>query len=152
MKSISSRSDHKGSIAILILLLLGSLSLFAGAFPGVSLSPPLAGFGTSFQDVLFGRLSQSPAPVPLSALTPLIETDRTGYFAGSTVQITGSGYLPGQVVTLQVVHIDGTAEAGGGHEAFTVTADELGGFTATWLLRRDPNGNNFSFLADNEVV
>src|SRR5688572_4007754 len=37
---------------------------------------------------------------------PFTTTDKTGFLAGETVQITGSGYQPGQVVTLQVTHLD----------------------------------------------
>ena len=148
------KSTHlkiKSRILILTLLIL-TAAMFAGTLTESRSSSPAIGLGPQFNDLITGLAIRSPELGLFPTATPTIVTDRTGYFAGSTVQITGSGYLPGQLVTLQVIHADGMAEAGGGHEAFTVTADEFGGFTATWSLGRDPNGHNYSLLADTVAV
>ena len=81
------------------------------------------------------------------AMPPGVATDKTGYLAGETVTIAGSGFSPDEVVTLQVAHADGTVEADAGHEAFTVTATAAGTFAASWTLNDDSAGNAFVLLA-----
>jgi hypothetical protein len=95
--------------------------------------------GTCYIAVLGGLLAQ--------VLPPAVWTDRTGYLVGETVVINGSGFAPDEVVTLQVVHADGSAANDAGHQPFTVTADSAGAFSTSWLLNEDPAGNNFVVLA-----
>jgi hypothetical protein len=70
-------------------------------------------------------------------LAPEIYTDKPNYQPGETVLIFGSGFSPNELITLQVVHLDDTAEAGEGHEPWTVMADEFGNFTSTWFVDPD---------------
>jgi uncharacterized cupredoxin-like copper-binding protein len=75
-------------------------------------------------------------------------TDKTGYVAGETVNITGSGYTQGESVTIQVKHADGTAEPGNGHESFSANANPDGTFAATWPVNNsDGTGNDFVVTA-----
>ena len=76
-------------------------------------------------------------------LPPAVISDQTGYLAGDSVAITGSGFAADEVVTLQVTHTDGTAETDAGHEPFTVTADAAGAFSASWTLGDDHKGHDF---------
>jgi hypothetical protein len=81
------------------------------------------------------------APV---ALEPVVFTDRPNYFPGETALITGLGFWPGEVVTLQVVHTDGTANDGGGHLPWNVGTDGLGNFNTSWFVDPDDSaGSSF---------
>src|SRR5712691_4775964 len=80
---------------------------------------------------------------------PTVTTDQSDYAPGSTAQITGSGFHASETVTLQVVHADGTAAGGAGHEPWTVTTDANGSFTASWLVNPDDSfGSSFKLTAD----
>jgi hypothetical protein len=76
----------------------------------------------------------SAASAQSSASTLLLLTDKTGYFAGEPVAIRGSGFTPGEVVTLKVTHADGKAEAGMGHEPFVATVAPDGSVAAEWSI------------------
>ncbi|HZP83921.1 MAG TPA: Ig-like domain-containing protein, partial [Chthonomonadaceae bacterium] len=66
-----------------------------------------------------------------------VTTDKPDYAPGDTVYITGSGFQPGETVTLQVVHTDGTVEGGAGHDPWNVTADGDGNIASTWYVDPD---------------
>lgn len=75
---------------------------------------------------------------------PPVTTDKTGYLVGETVSISGTGFAAGENVTVQVRHADNSAESGGGHDPFVVSALADGTFSATWnLTRNDSSGNDF---------
>src|SRR5262245_19566269 len=77
-----------------------------------------------------------------------LATDKSGYLAGETVTVTGSGFSRGERVMLQVKHADGAAEPGMGHEVRIVTADGEGGFNAKWPVNaHDSTGNHFTLFA-----
>src|SRR5690348_12550761 len=68
-----------------------------------------------------------------------IATDQPDYAPGSTVIITGTGWQPGETVTLQVLHDptggdDATSPA---HQPWTVVADASGNINSTWLVPGD---------------
>jgi hypothetical protein len=95
-------------------------------------------------------------------LAPEIYTDKPNYQPGETVLIFGSGFSPNELITLQVVHLDDTAEAGEGHEPWTVMADEFGNFTSTWFVDPDDSagevfrltavGNSSGLVAETTFV
>src|SRR5688572_13185451 len=107
---------------------------------GVSIFTALFCTGVSLYVGLIGGLLAQTLP-------PAVLSDKTGYFAGESVAITGSGFAADEVVTLQVTHADGTAEADAGHAPFTVTADAAGAFSASWPLGDDRKGHNFALRA-----
>jgi len=77
-----------------------------------------------------------------------ISTDKRQYVAGEAVTITGAGFLPGEALTVQVKHADGSAEPGMGHEVFAATAGADGTFDATWSLHsNDSAGKDFIAVA-----
>ena len=85
---------------------------------------------------------------PATAFEPIVFTDRPNYFPGETALISGSGFSPNEVVTLQVVHVDDTDEGGLGHEPWNVTADSLGNFSSTWFVDPDDSaGATFRLTA-----
>ena len=68
-----------------------------------------------------------------------IATDALDYPPGSTAIITGSGWQPGETVTLQVLHDptggdDATSPA---HQPWTVVADASGNVSSTWYVPSD---------------
>ena len=80
-----------------------------------------------------------------NALEPVVFTDRPNYFPGETALITGLGFWPGEIVTLHVVHTDGTSNDGNGHLPWNVGADALGSFDTTWFVDPDDSAGS-SFL------
>jgi hypothetical protein len=77
-------------------------------------------------------LAQQAAPLPAPNVS--VMTDQLDYAPGTTAAISGSGFEPGEIITLQVLHADGTPASGPDHEPWTVTADPLGGFHTTWRV------------------
>lgn len=68
---------------------------------------------------------------------PSIATDQADYLPGTTAIITGSGFRPGETVTLQVLHADGTPSSGEDHAPWTVLADANGNVQSTWHVCED---------------
>jgi uncharacterized repeat protein (TIGR01451 family) len=97
-----------------VLLLFGSIAAL-----GVLVSQPLPGRAPLFQ---------RPAEV---------ETDQADYPPGSTAYIIGSGFLPKETVSLQVLHADGTPSDGADHEPWSVRADSRGEFASSWHVCED---------------
>jgi hypothetical protein len=85
----------------------------------------------------------------LVANEPEVWTDKPGYLAGAPVRISGEGFSPLELVTLRVIHEDGTAEAGAGHEAFSVRTSSQGTFHADWSIAVEESaGLSFIVIAD----
>ena len=86
--------------------------------------------------------------------TATISTDQPDYPPGSTVIITGSGFQPGESVTLQVHHYDanGDNDTSPAHQPWTVTADANGNVSATWLVPADEDelGATLLLTADGQ--
>src|SRR2546426_10552413 len=59
-----------------------------------------------------------------------ILTDKNDYPLGSTVQLSGIGFLPEEKVKLQILHADGTPNDDKDHKPWTVVADTEGKFHA----------------------
>src|SRR5215468_810071 len=75
---------------------------------------------------------------------PSASTDRSAYVAGETVTIAGYGFATGEIATVQVTHVDGTAEPGMGHEPTTAVVAPDGSFEVTWTIHRaDVAGSQF---------
>ena len=70
-----------------------------------------------------------------------ITTDQADYAPGSTATITGSGFQAGEIVTLQVLHVDANGDnlssPTGAHAPWTVEADANGEVNSTWLVPAD---------------
>src|SRR5206468_3999587 len=65
---------------------------------------------------------------------PVIRTDKESYLAGEKVTISGSGFSPLEHLMLRVSHVDGTVEAGMGHDSWFVDAGANGTFQAVWSI------------------
>ena len=77
----------------------------------------------------------------VQAQTATVATDRLDYPPGDTAIITGTGFQPGETVTLQVLHIDMGVDSLGTdpqyHQPFTTVADSNGNIYATWWVPND---------------
>lgn len=89
--------------------------------------------------------SKSAFPAFIFLLLPLaglwsqaqLTTDKADYAPGSTATITGTGFMSGEPVVMQVLHADGIPNTGHGHEAWFVDADIDGNFETTWHVCED---------------
>ncbi|MBP2281774.1 hypothetical protein H4V97_000092 [Flavobacterium sp. CG_23.5] len=81
-----------------------------------------------------------------------IATDLLDYPPGATAIITGTGFTPGETVTLQVLHTDGVPSGTDAqyHQPFTAIADANGDVSSTWWVPNDGDaaGANFKLTAD----
>jgi len=85
-----------------------------------------------------------------------VTTDQLDYPPGSIVYITGSGFAPGENVTLQVLHVgdgDDTTSPSGAHAPWTVVTDSLGNVSSTWIVPFDEDelGATLLLTADGET-
>ena len=89
--------------------------------------------------------------VPLDAAAQTLFSDQADYPPGTTATLIGMGFTPGEQVMLQVVHADGRFDPGSDHIAWSVVADESGGFITTWdvcTVETDCVGETFRATAD----
>ncbi|TRX33260.1 HYR domain-containing protein [Flavobacterium sp. ZT3R18] len=66
-----------------------------------------------------------------------LTSDQSDYIPGTTATLTGSGFQAGELVTLIVLHADGTPATGTDHDPWIVTADINGDFVTTWFVCMD---------------
>jgi NHL repeat len=92
--------------------------------------------------IVCAALSSVCVVAPATAQSALLATDSSEYVAGDIVTITGSGFVPNEALTLQIIHGDGGAEGGMGHEMAPTLADADGGFVATWAIAPADTGSN----------
>jgi Invasin, domain 3/Bacterial Ig-like domain (group 3) len=76
-----------------------------------------------------------------------VTTDQTDYAPGSSVQITGSGFAPGENVQLQVVNLTNPSDTGPEHDPWTVTSDINGNFITSWFVTSDEVGSMLQLTA-----
>ena len=74
-----------------------------------------------------------------SQTTATITTDQPDYAPGSTAYITGTGWQPGETVTLQVLHdpTGGDDLTDPSHLPWTVVADVSGNVNSSWVVPPD---------------
>ena len=113
---LTRRYLSKGSLPKLELLLLSALA--AGAL---------------------GFSNKKPIPDADNRPSSFVATNQYDYSPGSTVRITGGGFLPGENITLAVNHLDSAIAGGEGHEPWTVQASPRGGFAGSWSVPYDDN-------------
>src|SRR2546425_531231 len=63
-----------------------------------------------------------------------LASDQADYVPGSTAIFTGSGFQPGESVTLHLSHADGTRASAPGDGPWQVIADADGGFLRSWAV------------------
>src|SRR5262249_1539381 len=86
-----------------------------------------------------GRDNNNQLVAPAALFNPAqIGTDTDDYPPGGTVLITGIGFLPGEMVELVVLHVDGgDDETSPAHAPWQVAADENGNVFSAWAVPPD---------------
>jgi Prealbumin-like fold domain len=109
--------------------------------------PTAKPLGTGAQTVrgLIQRLSAQGHGGSQTATSATVSTDKGDYQPGETVQITGTGFLAGEMVTLQVTHMSGLDD-GAGHLPFYAFADSSGGISAQWYVDPDDSVHSIFVL------
>ncbi|MBF2709649.1 hypothetical protein, partial [Flavobacterium soyangense] len=89
-----------------------------------------------------------------AAFGQTVTTDLPDYPPGSTVLITGTGFLANETVNLQVIHIlaNGDNDTSGAHQPWSITADTNGDISSSWLvpLDQDELGATLYLTADGQ--
>ena len=70
-------------------------------------------------------IDDSPSAVALSA-------DQTTYVPGAVAMLSGNGFMSGESVIVQVLHLDGSAAVGVDHRPWRIAANSDGAFTTGW--------------------
>ncbi|MEQ1912480.1 MAG: hypothetical protein ABMA15_26910, partial [Vicinamibacterales bacterium] len=105
--------------------------------------------GPAFIVTAAGSASGAVAPAAFWRIAG-VATDKSDYFPGETVGISGRGFAPNELVKMLVTHADGRTD-GNGHEPFFATADGAGKITATWFVNHDALGFKFRVSAIGET-
>jgi len=88
----------------------------------------------------------------VAALGQTLTTDKPDYQPGEMAALTGTGFVAGEDVLLQVLHADATADSGGDHGSWTVVADGNGDFATTWhVCTDDCVGSTLKAVADGQT-
>src|SRR5438876_1079039 len=82
-----------------------------------------------------------------AALVPTVTTDKADYAPGDTARITGSGFLPGELVECQVLRLDNPFDPNVEHLPWLVTADASGNFQTIWFVTSDAAGATLELTA-----
>src|SRR5438034_71366 len=103
----------------------------------------------------FANVSPAAAQGPLDPTapptSPSVVTEKLDYAAGETALISGTGFVPNEIVTLQVQHINVVPPGGSGHMPWTVTADADGLLTSSWYVDPDDSmSSTFNLTADSQ--
>ncbi len=111
------------------LLLLGILSVTFSLGFGGAVFAQKSGSTTN-------QITDTSATTVVASLAA-VSTDRMDYMPGSTVEINGVNFQPGESVTVQVLRDALDPTAGVGHFPWTVFADSNGKFLTSWALPYD---------------
>ena len=162
-RSLRFFTTHSTRRAVLISAFVFSAAIAMG-YIGTAANPDVAGKVSRTINTILGNPSASAKDLrpelgevvashltvqdPVQDPPPPLTTDKTGYLAGQTVIVSGTGFWANETITIQVTHTDGTAESGMGHEPSTATAGENGAFNSSWSVpTNDAKGHNFTLTA-----
>jgi len=112
------------------------VSLVISPYAEYSVPPGLGSFALS--------AVSSPAQNPRTA-NAWVQTDQFDYQPGETALIAGGGFMPGEVVMLQVLHANGLND-GSGHEPFSTLTDVDGALSEQWYVHPDDSLHSLFIL------
>jgi hypothetical protein len=112
-----------------------ALGLASRSLDNVEATAPAAAAAVDDQQLRAPGITPAAATAKAEAAAT-IQTDKFDYQPGETAIIAGTGFAPGENVTLQVLHANGLVD-GDGHEPFTVLADGSGNIDAQWFVNPD---------------
>ncbi len=103
------------------------------------------------RSLLFTLFAITLTSVNVFSQSATITTDQPDYAPGSTAIISGSGWQPGETVTLQVLHdpTGGDDLTSPAHQPWTVVADGSGNVSSQWIVPADEDelGANLKLTA-----
>ena len=97
--------------------------------PSIILAAALLLTGTA---PIVSTLGVQPAAAQGPPPTAGLVSGRPSFVAGTPATFTGRDFSPGETVTFQITHFDGSPVTAGNHTPATVVADPNGAFAAVW--------------------
>src|SRR5687767_12023623 len=82
------------------------------------------------------------------AIAQTLTTDKPDYQPGETCILVGTGFAPGENVTMQVLHAGGAPSVGAAHLPWTAAANAGGYVITTWLVSPECAGALLRATAD----
>ncbi|MEO5651110.1 MAG: MBG domain-containing protein, partial [Ginsengibacter sp.] len=106
------------------------------------------------RSVLFTLFAVTLTSVHAFSQNATITTDLLDYPPGSTAIINGTGFQPGETVTLQVVHTDGDSLGTDPqyHQPFTAIANVNGNVSSSWFVPNDGDALGATLLLTADGV
>ena len=133
-KGLTMRRSITTAIASLALAVSLGTAITAKVAPQSGWLTTTSGWASSFVD----KLKQTPLRYALGSTQTQqeasVSTDRPDYAPGEWAIILGSGFEPGEEVTLQVVHVTGGVDGRPGHDPWPVQAAEDGSIQSEWYV------------------
>jgi hypothetical protein len=87
--------------------------------------------------------------LPAAAQAQTVTTEKSDYLPGSWVVISGKGWSPSQLVTLQVWHSDGKMSATSSNLPWYIYSDSNGNISSIWYLGpEESSGSSYLVTAD----
>jgi hypothetical protein len=128
-----------------------ALGLMSASLEAVEITAPATAVAVDDQQLPAPGITPAAAPKAAAEAAATIRTDKFDYQPGETALITGTGFAPGENVTLQVAHANGLVD-GDGHAPFTVLADGSGNIDSQWFVNPDDSsGATFILTAVGET-
>jgi len=144
MKVHTVKSLFTGIIAVCLFSLL-SFGSSAGGLAAIRKQPSNELPNKTFFSSL---VTLRPISSILTADGPTVTTDKSDYPIGATVVIGGSGWQPGETVTLQVTdNLSPTDPNEVAHAPWDVVADADGNISSTWKVDEDADGLTLTLTA-----
>ncbi len=78
------------------------------------------------RSLLFTFFALTLTNVTTFSQTATLTSDQADYAPGTTATFTGSGFQAGEIITMLVLHYDGTSDGGAEHQPWEVIADADG--------------------------
>ncbi|HEX6279907.1 MAG TPA: hypothetical protein VFZ49_07810, partial [Pyrinomonadaceae bacterium] len=148
-------------LVLTILLLVGGLTASAVTYADSIFTP----LNSVFEGSFLSGFSRSGPTTPNAQIVsePSVTTDQGEYAPGQIVQISGSGFAPNELVTLQIVHVDTNSFAlkdefslnsydHHGHDPWQVMVGADGTFASSWLVEDNSYGKTLLLTADQPAT
>ena len=123
-----------------------ALGLVSASLGAVETAAPATAVAVDDQQLPAPGITPAAAPKAAAEAAATIRTDKFDYQPGETAIITGTGFAPGENVTLEVDHANGLAD-GDGHLPFIALADGSGNIESQWFVNPDDSLHSIFILS-----
>jgi hypothetical protein len=90
-------------------------------------------------------------PKSRSASLPSLRSALPNYSPETLAIFVGTGFLPNEVVAMQILMADGTLPSSAGHEPWSVVVGASGSFTTSWLVSPNSFGSELIVTANGNA-